>query len=440
MRERGENQPTYQERHWGFHSPTVLIESQSAPVLLGDEVEQSYMRAFVLAGRQDLVVTDFTLNRTYTEKYLGETLEFELPTFMVVPDLGGECLSDNIIKNPKAKNAIRKWANENGVKPHLQFFSVTEREKELASQLEIQSSSGDLGETIEVGSKPGFRRFCDEAGLPIPDGRICSTSEETSVAVGELLEKFNSVLIKSENGTGGNDLISNIAITKEEYSSLSSKEKGELVDTKLSFFGDILGNEWVVEEIITGEEASVHVFIHDDKKSEEPFVLGALSENSSYVGGYWPLEITKETRDMMNHIKHIAVPELQKRGVYGYHCFDFKDGRFLEDNARQGALDFVDGMVGRIASTHFPGQQYSYWHYHAAFNRPLHFDKVWEAFGDELNPKNAKDGNFMVVTNPEVLPHGRSLDLTAVSFGNGNNIGKAAEYFNYAREKLLEKV
>lgn len=431
------------ESDWGYKQPTILIESQSAPVLLEDPVEQSYMRAFVLTDKSDLVVTDFKLNQTYIKEYLKNSLGLDPPEYLVVPNLGGSCLTDNILGNPKALESIKNWASLKNPSTQLQFFNVTDKEKDLAEKLEIPSTSGSLENTIQIGSKPGFRRFCEETDLPMPHGFICNDVKTTTEALDEIFVTSDLALIKAENGTGGNDLVSNIHISKDSLSGLSIKDKEAIVKTKLEFFGEVLGKEWVVEEYIAGEEGSIHVYIHDEAVSEEPFTIGAISENNSYVGGFGPVEINEEKRELIHMVKHIAVPELQKIGVYGYHCFDYKDGMFLEDNARQGALDFINGMVGRVASIHYPNQKYHYWHYHMPLGKTTTFDDLWKKFEPLLDPnseKNKKNKTLLVVTNPEVLPYGRSLDATSVTFGPDSSIDKAKQYYNDAVGEILNSI
>lgn len=423
------------ERTWSFRRPTVLIESQSAPILRGNPAEQAYHRAFPLTTPKDLVVTDVPFNQPYVRNYLIGTLGFDLPDFVVVPNGGAGCLSENLLLHPESLQQVITWSQRRNGLAKIQFFNVTESERRLAEKLGMKASCGDIEKVIMVGSKTGFRRLCDSLGVPMPEGYICHDGYSTQQAVAKLFADGKEVLIKAENGTGGTELKSNILLTNDEWrkSNLSLRE---FVQEKLDFFNSVLGQEWVVEEVIQGEDGSVHVYIHDGQHADPAFVLGALSENNSYVGGYFPFTGGAEVEKMKNIVNKILVPTLQKMGVYGYHCFDFKDAKFLEDNARQGALDFIDGLVARVAETHFPRQKYAYWHCHIPTHAPTNFDDVWEKLKPYLRPNESLDHTFSIVTNPQVLPFGRSLDLTAVSFGQGSSLGKARKHF----QKLAEIV
>jgi len=418
------------ERRWEFPQPTVLIESQSAPALAGAPVEQKYMRAFVLAKETDLVVTDFLLNEVYISQYLKGVLGFQLPEFIVVPDSDKGTLSGNILSNSESQDKILNWTKKWGDSVKVQFFNITSKEKELLNVLKLPSTSGNIDGSIEVGSKTGFRRFSNEYGLPMARGYICSTIKETALALENIFQNSNKALIKSENGTGGTDLKSNIVFSKEE---INGGTLDDLILTKLAELDGFLGNEWVIEEFVEGNDGSVHVYINDCFKTEKPFVLGAISQDNSYVGGYWPSQTDEKTKTLIDYVSKVAVPNLQKLGVYGYHCFDFKGSKFLEDNTRPGALDFIDGFVGRISKHHFPNEKYSYYHMHVPISRPTTFNEVWSFLHSVMNPANAGNGKFLVVSNPEVLPFGRSLDLTAVCFGPTSSLDSAKQYFEVAK-------
>lgn len=435
-----ENRNVYPEREWAFRQPTVLIESQSAPALRGVASEQVYMRAFPLARSADLVVTDFHLNKEYVEKYLKRVLGFDMPKFLVTPNQGQACLSEHIMTNPETLDSIKKWGKAQTGDVKVQFFNITDSEENLLRSLDFGSTNGNIESAIILGSKPGFRRFCEAAGVPIPAGEICKDTATSLVAIKRLFNEGKNVLIKSEYGTGGAVLKSNVLLTKEELNASFGGELEKYVSEKLSSFGDILGEEWEIEEFVDGEEGSVHVYIKDANSFEKAFVLGQTSEDNSYVGGYFPIFPNKEIKGMIKLVEEKIVPRYQKFGVYGYHCFDFKGDKFLEDNTRQGALDFIDGTVKRIIDLHFPKEPYSWWHKHVSISKPTNFEQVWNVLGQKLDPKKSLNGCFGVVTNPEVLPFGGSLDLTVVSVGASGSLEAAKSYFKELEQIVLKQL
>lgn len=420
------------ERLWGFRQPTVLVESQSAPALIGDPAEQAYIRAFVLASSSDMVITDFPLNSTYLHEYLEGILGLDLPEFNVTKTNGARCLSENIMSDGAIKEKTKGWASGKQGVARIQFFNVTPYEKALQAQLGIEATCGNVDLTIAFGSKPGFRRLCEGLGLPMPEGYICSNLDLTVQVAEKFMRSGRKALIKSQHGTGGTDLKSNVMISEKDFMETGMERIEDYVLSKMEELGRVLGEEWVVEEEVVGEDGSVHVYIHDANNADEPFILGALSENNSYVGGYWPFVANGRFVQMATMVRDVMVPHLQKMRVYGYHCFDFKGPHFLEDNARQGALDFIDGIVNRISRIHFPRVPYAFWHNHVSIPQPLSFERTFLLLKDFMDPQKS-DGNFLVITNPEVLPYGRSLDLTAVSFGNESSVDKARRYFEDVR-------
>lgn len=420
-----------EKQRWGYRQPVILVESQSAPILLGDPPEQAYMRGCNIAKKGDLVVTDFPLDQLYVRGYLRDVLSFDLPDYLVVNRTGAGCLSDNLL-NPANHAGLeiveRHWRLNGGV-PKFQFFNVTEHELALVGALGIGSTCGSPEMAIEVGSKPGFRRLCESLGIPMPRGVVCHSLEETIGAVSALLAEGKGVMIKTENGTGGTDLKSNVVIRKLDE-----------VPGKMADFDGFLGKEWVVEEKVEGDDGSIHVFINDKQIAEKSFILGAISTDNSYVGGYFPFEPSEEQTRMMEMVDEVLVPELQRLGVFGHHCFDFRGEYFLEDNVRPGALDFVHGMVVRIAEKHFGGKPYAYWHCHVDTSGPTDFAHVWDALSEFLDPTKASDGNLAMVSNQEVLPFGRSLDLTAISFGDDASVEKAKAFIDTLAEVVKRRL
>lgn len=418
----------FSEHIWEYIRPTVLIESQSAPILKGNPAEQAYMRAFPLTTPKDLVVTDFSLNSCYINQYLIDTLGFDLPKRIVVNNHNRGSLSENLINDQVALGQIQDWASNQTGDFNIQFFNVTESEKKLAETLGIKASCGDIEKAMDIGSKTGFRRMSEEIGIPMPEGYICSDESTTQRAVEKLFKDKKNVLIKSEYGTGGTELKSNVLLSLEEWEGSESSLQ-DFVTEKLKLFNGFLGDEWVVEEVIQGDDGSVHAYIHDEQNAIPSFTLGSITEDNTYVGGYWPFESSTQTDKMTSIVDKKIVPYLQKNGVFGYHCFDFKDGKFLEDNARQGAIDFIHGIVARTAEIHFPNQKYAYWHEHIPIKIVTTFDEVWEKIGPLLIPPKDFGVPFAIVTNPEVLRFGRSLDLTAVSIGQTSSLEAARAYF-----------
>jgi len=423
--------------HWGFTVPTCFIDTQSAPALVGIEPEQKYMRAFLMAGRGDLVVTDFPLNQKYVFNYLGGILELELPQFLVVPDLSKQTVSDNLLGHPESLAKIDSWLKEKA--GQLLFFNVTQRESRLAEALgNPKIVCGNVEGAIHMGSKTGFKKLCQELELPTPFGSVCFNVDDTTAMVEEIMRRGKNGFIKIKEGTGGTDLQSNVLFSASEMEQLGM-DKRQYVCSKLTSFGKLLGDEWVVEEMVEGKDGSIHYYIDPDDGWAEPLVLGAISRDNSYVGGYFPYNASPQELELVSLAGEKLIPLLKSMNVTGFHCFDFKGGYFLEDNVRPGALDFVHQFVVRIAERHFPGLPYSWYHCHVPIPRPMRFEDIFSLLGNRLIPIS-HDGCFGAVSNVEVLPYGRALDLTAISIGEGCSVEKAQTYFQETKKYLLEQL
>ena len=179
-----------------------------------------------------------------------------------------------MLSQPTNVSVVQSWIQEhNG---QLLFFNTSH--KEIALALALRSPPlvcGNIEQTIAIGSKTGFRRLCDEIGLPIPEGSICTTTRDTIQAVKHIITEHGFGFIKAKDGTGGTDLQSNVslALTEMQKTGLTIEE---YVSTKLAYFGHLLGDEWVVEKMVDGNDGSVHVYIDPNNGTARTYVLGAI--------------------------------------------------------------------------------------------------------------------------------------------------------------------
>lgn len=431
-------QPSVERKKWGFQIPTCFIDTQSAPALAGVEPEQKYMRAFLMAGQGDLVVTDFPLNQEYVGGYLGGVLKLDLPQFMVIPDFDQPTLSNNLLKHPESIKAINQWLTRTG--GQLLYFNITQKEIYLTDALgNPKLVCGNIKEVINLGTKTGFKRLCQELGLPTPKGGVCFSVDGTVNLAQEIIGNGGAGFIKAKEGTGGTDLQSNVLFSASELGK-SGLDIERYIRGKLEKFGGLLGDEWVVEEMVEGRDGSIHFYIDPCDGFSEHLVLGALSHDNSYVGGYYPYQMTPIEFSLMALAESRLMPEFQKRGVTGFHCFDFKGEYFLEDNVRPGALDFINQFVARIAEKHFFGYPYSWYHCHVPIPKPTNFETVFSLLSSRLSPLHLHDGCFAAVSNVEILPYGRALDLTAVSVGENCSVEKARAYFEDTKNYIKGQI
>ncbi len=425
-------------KQWGFDRPTCVIDSQSGPGLIGDPAEQSYMRAFLMAGEDDLVLTDFQLNQTYINGYLKETLGLAIPNFWVVNHQDLETLTDHLISDKDALSEVRQWLVTR--RSQVQFFEVTKKEATLLDRLgRPKATCGSVEAAAEVGSKTGFRRLCQELGVLHPPGFICCSLDDTVRAVDKLMRVGRQGLIKVNLGTGGYELKSNNMFSEKDWRE-SGLDLNDYVKEKLAYFNHLLGEEWVVEQYVGGALGSVHVYIKNENEATTPVAFGQDCENDSYVGGYLPCH-SEEAEIMEKVVEQKLVPALQERGIFGFVCFDYRGNWFLECNARPGALDFIDHFVTRVAQQHQVPSPFAWYHAHTSLPvDSITFEEMFRKLDDDLRPEVGTSGNVPLITNPEVLPWGRSLDLTVVNYGPGASVDKAKQGFDQFKQTIEQRL
>lgn len=422
----------------GFPKPTIIIDSQSQPALIGQEVEQRYYRMYLMGGKGDLVMTNYSIDQDYLF-YLGNCLKLDLPRFIKIPYLEQGTLSGDILDN----NDVIRYINAKvGQGYRVQFFGLTDKEVKLAKELDNPTYVKNLDGVLSLGTKNGFRAFCMKQHIPMPNGAVCNSSAEVMQA---MIEINREVVIKASEGTGGAEMGSNISLN---ITSLSEDDSLQIIASQLEKLNPNQPPYVVEEKIKKAGEASLHIMLAEDGSVViKPTVFGQLAHDGSYVGGFNPNGFGE---DMNSFIYKIAnkkiVPALQDQGLTGFHCMDFlydAQGKiyFIEDNTRPGALDFINHFVDHVMKKNQPGINYAWHHYQVPLaeiieTKTTSFEEIQKALGDLLDPK--RDGGFVLVSNPDVLKYGYSLHLTGVGYGENENSVKAEKLHLLAVEKIKQ--
>lgn len=422
---------------WGFPKPTVIIDSQSAAPLRGIEAEQVFYRMFLMGKPRDTALVNYPVDGEYLN-YLKNKLQIPMPDIIQIENKGTGCLSGDILAQKTVVKHIQQLVNRGN---KVQFFNLTDEEIELADQLGNPTYIQNLGKGEKLGTKNGFREFCNTNGINMPAGNICQDMDSVLKTVIEL--SISGVVIKSNAGTGGAELGSNVKITADEIK--EKQDEGTLpafLQSKMAALNPI-EPPFVVEQFLKLPEASLHIFL--DEKGDtviEPTVFGQFAHDGSYIGGHYPNGFT---HDFNKNIKTLAddkiIPALKKIGATGMHCLDFlydeqsNEFYFIEDNTRPGALDFISQFVNKVASTHNL-EKPAWYHYNLPIKeiagRPVTFAEIQEVLSDLLTPSKS----FLLLSNPNVLPYGYNLHLTGVSSGDESSSEKAKEIYIQAIEKL----
>ena len=422
---------------WGFPKPTIIIDSQSAAPLRGIEAEQVFYRMFLMGKPGDTALVNYPVEGDYLN-YLKHKLQIPMPDIIQVENKGTGCLSGDILAQKTVVKHIQQLVNRGS---KVQFFNLTDEEVDLADKLGNPTYIQNLGEGEKLGTKTGFREFCNTNGINMPAGNICQDMDAVLKTVVEL--STSGVVIKSNAGTGGAELGSNVKITADEIK--EKQDNGTLpafIASKMAALSPI-EPPFVVEQFLKHPEASLHIFLDEEGNAViAPTVFGQFAHDGSYVGGHYPNGFTNTFNENIKILAHEKIiPALKEIGATGMHCLDFlydeqtSEFYFIEDNTRPGALDFISQFVNKVASTH--NLEKPAW-YH--FNLPIKeiaghavsFAEIQGVLSDLLAPSES----FILLSNPNVLPYGYNLHLTGVSTGFNSSSDSAKQVYEIALEKL----
>lgn len=420
------------EKHaFGFPKPTIIIDAQSTAPLVGIEVEQRFYRMYLMGTGKDVAVFNYPVNQVYWQQYLQDMLHLDLPKVLQIPNAQQGTLSLDILSQGMVLNQLKGLVSE-GYK--AQFFNLAEGEVALAHELGNPTYAQNIDTVMQIGTKTGFREFCGEYGIPMPDGYICNSAYELAQAVLSIMQQGSEVIIKASAGTGGTELGSNISISKEEV--IQAGNKVMLKELLLEKVSKLQPSEppYVVEAKLHREEASLHIFLDEQGKIQYgPMFFGQLTHEGSYVGGFYPNTCPPEFNSKVEGIANEKIiPALQANGATGMHCMDFlhncgteggDDIKFIEDNTRPGALDFIHHFVVRVVEKVDPKNEQFSWYHRNTSLQEIGWDNVTAqqilaAGGELFDPTSSfakQNGWFALLSNPDVLPYGYSAHLTVVS-------------------------
>lgn len=423
-----------EKRPYGFPKPTILLDSQSAPKLIGDEIEQQYYRLAVAMGSQnDIALVNYPIHQGYID-YTQNTLGIPLPHIVQIDNKGGGTLTRDILNQPEVVQQLQELVG-NGYK--MQFFNFLEDEVSLAKKFtENPTYAANLEEYLKLGTKTGFREFCIKHGIPMPQGAVCHNMGEMQQVIGEIGGDF---IIKSDEGTGGAELGSNISVSYKQY---LTSDTATYLNDKLS---QLVPAEWpfdVQKKLENVMEGSLHIFLKDDGTVFiDPVVFGQFAHEGSYKGGHFPNHLPHGFNEKMMQIAKKITHALAQEGATGMHCMDClfnpqtQEISFIEDNTRPGALDFIHHFVSKIADANKIKNPHWY-HYQLPIKeiagRAVPFEEVQTILGDMLVPGDS----FVAISNPNVLSYGYDLHLTGISGGENGSSDDALVAYQHAVEKL----
>lgn len=423
-----------EKRPYGFPQPTIHIDAQTSPILIGVKAEQEYDRMAVSMGLpQDIALVNHQMNQAYLD-YAKQVLGIPLPQIIQINDVGTGTLTRDILAQDEVMAQLHELVGK-GYK--MQFFNFLEDEVKLAQQFnENPTYAANLGEYLKLGTKTGFRDFCKKHHIPIPQGAVCQNEKEMAQAIEEIGADF---FIKSDEGTGGAELGSNVEISYGQY---AASDKPNYLKEKMA---QLVPAEWpfdVQKKLENVMEGSLHIFLNNDGSVYlDPVVFGQFAHEGSYKGGHFPNRLPAGFNEKMMAIADKITTALKEEGATGMHCMDClynpqtHEISFIEDNTRPGALDFIHHFVLKIADANKLKNPHWY-HYQLPIKeiagRAVPFEEVQAILGDQLIPGDS----FVAISNPNVLAYGYDLHLTGISGGKNGSSDQALIAYQKAVEKL----
>ncbi|MBD3363316.1 hypothetical protein GF362_06385 [Candidatus Dojkabacteria bacterium] len=445
-----EKEPIKEKLKYGFPNKTLIIDSQTAPPLRGVDVEQVYKRMYLMGQPEDICFYEehLPIDVDYL-KYLQKTLNVDIPEFISVPDGGTGTLPGDMLVDPRSIDFLQSKILEGY---NIQFFNISEDlEVPLVNLVGNSTYCQDFEKVMNLGTKTGFRQFCEKYQVPVPYGKVCENIDDIVDIIMNL--DMKSIMLKSRSGTAGGELGSNIVVEEQEIGQYSSNGTlDELIQLKIQ---GLCPSEFPLvaeQKLNLPSEGSIHIFI--DQNGDviyKPTIFGQIAEAGSYKGGFYPNNIDRAFEYIiLEFADQTLVPALQSEGLTGFHCFDFlydectQDFALIEDNTRPGALDFINHFVQKVIESNGFGDEFTWYTKNISLEKlgmeTTNFAHIREVLGDYIDPHSEltkKIGAFGLVSNPDVLRYGGDLNLTVVVLEDSeDSISKARDLYNQLVEKI----
>jgi hypothetical protein len=247
-------------------------------------------------------------------------------------------LTDKILERPRLIQRIRQSIPANHP-AHISFFNVTEKERELALQLNlpIYGTNPDLN---FLGTKSGSRKIFKACGIPLPDGFEDVQNEEEVIEKLALLKQMHpglqKAVIKLNDGFSGDG---NAIFSYKDAPNGNRLEDWirDQLPHRLQIIAERLHYDTFFEKL-EHMQAIVEVFIDGSEKAS-PSVqcrinpIGNVSVLSThdqvldpesgqiFLGATFPAN--HEYAPDLGRIGELAGEELKRRGVLGRFGIDF---------------------------------------------------------------------------------------------------------------------
>lgn len=309
-----------------------------------DPAEQAYDSRVLCLPNLGVVAMSAGIEVAYAN-YFFNTLQQD--TFDMVVPKGNGSLSKALIKDDTAIAQIKASQKKNGEPYVYSVFDPTQAEEDLL--LKLIGNEVDLVPEInfalaeKIGSKVGFREFCQRTGIPQIEGGTFSEF----FSLHQFVHKYNEtgVVVKHPYGTAGEGLH---VIPPHSLAS----DKWDTWKEWIQHAGTVTAEVFHPGK----QEHSLHIYI--DPLTKKAKITGMYDQlvtrtesGFAHYGCRYPMtdQVTAQTLEQL--AKDTVIPALKAQGYTGPGCFDLKSNpfHFMEVNTRTGANMYAHRMVEKVA-------------------------------------------------------------------------------------------
>lgn len=303
------------EKFW--NGEVFTVKNQNDDIIVNHMEEMNIL----ITQEQDILILRDNPNEDYlnTLKNLG----FKIPN-IVCPEIKDESksISEILLEDKALISKIKALINKND-NAVLVPYGVSFLEENIAKQLDINlfGSSHEINKSIN--NKVFSRNFSLDHSFRVPKGRICKGFSELEKASKEMLEKYETIIIKEPCGASGKGLWVVRSLPKLKSTLLIIKR----------FFGDNIDNEWLVEEWCNKKsDLNYQIYVGDDGYIEMFSIKEQIVDGTVYVGSRIPPVIPTETIEECKKCAEIIGKELYKygyRGILGVDSMILSTGELI---------------------------------------------------------------------------------------------------------------
>ena len=386
----------------------IIIDTQSNALFRGSALQQNYDQRGGLCqvGAGHAVVTTHAVDADYLRYW--QSIGFSLPRLIAAgPFSSHHTLSELILNNPRVQDEIRDFIGPDAAR--LEFFYIEKSEQLLSGVLGVPAYC-NFELSLRLSRKLNFKALCRQLALPTAAWEHDEDVDRMLATCEKWLNAGTSLLIKSNDGTGGIPCgsmfkVGNVSELPEAARRIRSPD-----------------NVFFLEAFIDSPAtvASMHWEIDDNRNILPVGLFEHVTQDDAQIGITHPLDVDPAAQaELWSLLQTRLGPYLIRENGRGFFQCDIIIDRggnafWIDFNPRKGGGLYVGDMVRRLSKNCLNAVDCCFVNEHVKISRNRRgptFKNLFSTLKDLLDPGTHP---FVVVTNPGVLPFGR-IDLTGIS-------------------------